>query len=89
MSFYQSITSSGGSYMQIRNNKPKTTRYLSSRQVASTNKKVKQSGIDYLEKDGKIQYLRRFPSKKKKKSKSKKSKKGKTNRKTRRQRRKL
>tara|TARA_X000000950_G_C13616890_1_gene537702 strand:+ start:332 stop:571 length:240 start_codon:yes stop_codon:yes gene_type:complete len=74
--------------MQIGNKKPKTMRYLSSREAKSSGgKKVEKRGLDFLEKDGKIQYFRRYPkTKKKKKSKNKKVKKGKTNRRTRRNR---
>ena len=47
MSFYQSMTSSGGSYMKIGNKKPKTMRYLSSRQATGNRKKVKKRGLDF------------------------------------------
>ena len=59
MSFYQSMTSSG-SYMKVGNRKPRTMRYLSSRQAAGDRKKVKKQGLDFLEKDGKLQYFRRL-----------------------------
>ena len=84
MSFYQSMTSSGGSYMKVGNKKPKTMRYLSSRQAAGSGKKVKKRGLDFLEKDGKLQYLRRYPKTKKRKKSKNKKKKGKTNRRTKR-----
>ena len=86
MSFYQSMTSSGGSYMKVGNKKPKTMRYLSSRQATGSGKKVKERGLDFLEKDGKLQYFRRYPKTKKKKKSKNKKKKGNTNRRTRRNR---
>ena len=84
MSFYQSyITNSGGSYMKVGNKKPKTMRYLSSRQaIGSRGKKVKERGLDFLEKDGKLQYFRRYPKTKKQKKSKNKKKKGNTNRRT-------
>ncbi len=82
MSFYQSMTSSGGSYMKIGNKKPKTMRYLSSRHATGNRKKVKERGLDFLEKDGKLQYFRRYPKTKKQKKSKNKKKKGKTNRRT-------
>ena len=73
MSFYQSMTSSGGSYLKIGNKKPKTMRYLSSREAKSSGgKKVEKRGLDFLEKDGKLKYFRRYPTKKRKNLKIKK-----------------